>query len=378
MNIVYAKKFRLPDQSANMVQGLNMVSSFVSNGALVSSLISFADEIPDRRLYLQKTYGLSENSLGNMTFISKRARGLRYFLWLIRCIFCQPAPPVIFTRENTEFTKALRLRFISRTPLTVVHEVHKTPSFSTSDKTSIQKNDLNYYKKLSQANGLIFIDKNLRNRVLPKLNTETPSLVAPSGVNISAFSSRNINLPSSEIVLGYFGNITEEKGVFLLAEALHYLPNNYTLKCVGRVSSETRLEMLRRIGNDTKRINFTGYLNPADLPTAMSNVHISVIPSISHDKFLSPLKLAESLALGLPIVCTPVEHLKSLVENEKHAIFAKSFEPKDLAHAISKLGNSPHALSQMSIKNRAHAQLFSWDARAKHIIEFIKSLPVKR
>jgi len=378
MNIVYAKKFRLPDRAANMIQGLNMLASFVKNGALVNSLISFADEISDRSFYLQKTYGLSEHSLGNSTFISKRARGLRYTMWLTRCVFGQSPAPVVFTRENTELRKVLLLRFMSRKPIQIVHEVHKIPSFDPSDKGNTHKKNNNIFKQLSQANGLIFIDEDLRDRVLAKLNSKTPTLVAPSGVNIAAFSSRNTNLPSSEIVLGYFGNITEEKGIFLLADALRYLPKNYRLKCVGRVTSETRTEMLRRIGNDPQRINFTGYLNPADLPNAMSDVHISVIPSISHNKFLSPLKLAESLALGLPIVCTPVEHLKRLVQKDKHAIFANSFHPQDLANAISKLGNAPDTLSQMSIENRAHAQLFSWDARARNIIEFIKSLPVRQ
>jgi glycosyltransferase involved in cell wall biosynthesis len=378
MNIVYAKKFRLPDQAANMIQGLNMVASFVKTGALVNSLISFADEISDRNFYLQKTYGLSENSLGNSTFISKRARGIRYSMWLIRSIFGQFPTPVVFTRENTELNKALLLRSISRRPIQIIHEVHKITSFEPSDKGNNHRKKNDIFKKLSQANGLIFIDENLRDRVLAELNLETPSLVAPSGVNIAAFSSRYTNLPSPEIVLGYFGNITEEKGVFLLADALRHLPKKYRLKCVGRVTPETRSEMLRRIDNDTQRINFTGYLNPADLPNAMSDVHISVIPSISHNKFLSPLKLAESLALGLPIVCTPVEHLKRLVQNNRHAIFADSFHPHDLAKAISKLGNAPDTLSRMSIENRAHAQLFSWDARARHIIEFIKSLPVRR
>ena len=377
MNIVYAKKFRLPDPAANTIQGLNMVASFVKNGALVNSLISFADEISDRSFYLQKTYGLSENSLGNSTFISKRARGLRYSMWLIRSIFGQSPIPVVFTRENTELNKALLLRFISRRPIQIIHEVHKIPSFDPSDKGNNQRKK-NIFKILSQANGLIFIDEDLRNRVFANLNLEIPSLIAPSGVNIAAFSSQNKNLPSSEIILGYFGNVTEEKGVFLLADALRYLPKKYRLKCVGRVTSEARSEMLRRSGNDAQRINFTEHLSHAELPLAMSDVHISVIPSISHDKFLSPLKLAESLALGLPIVCTPAEHLKRLVEEEKHAIFANSFHPQDLANAISKLGNAPDTLSQMSIENRAHAQLFSWDARARNIIEFIKSLPVRR
>lgn len=377
MNIVYAKKFRLPDPAANTIQGLNMVASFVKNGALVNSLISFADEISDRSFYLQKTYGLSENSLGNSTFISKRARGLRYSMWLIRSIFGQSPTPVIFTRENTELHKALLLRFISRRPMQIIHEVHKIPSFDPSNKDNHQR-EKNLFKNLSQVNGLIFIDKDLRDQALAKLNFETPSLVAPSGVNIATFSSRNTTQPSSEIVIGYFGNITEEKGIFLLADALRFLPKKYRLKCVGRITSETRSEILRRIDNDTQRINFTGHLNPVDLPTAMSDVHISVIPSISNNKFLSPLKLAESLALGLPIVCTPVEHLKRLVQNGKHAIIANSFHPQDLADAISKLGNAPDTMLKMSIENRTHAQLFSWDTRARHIIEFIKLLPANR
>jgi len=373
MNIVYAKKFRFPDPSANVIQGLNMVSAFASSDVNIKSLLSFANNITDRNFYLHRTYGISKDSLGDTTWISKQARGLRYSYWLLRAIMADPTA-TIYTRENTEFSKALLLKRITRLPFRIIHEVHKLNSRDSDNLTPTKTKFSPIFRKLSQANGLVFIDENLQNQIMNNLASKIPTLVAPSGANIVAFSPRETPQPSSDVLIGYFGTISEEKGVFLLADALRYLPKNYRLKLVGRTTPQAQEEILRRIGNDTQRIIFTGHLNPSELPDAMADVHISVIPSISRDKFLSPLKLAESLALGLPLVCTPVEHLKSLVRDGSQAFFSTSLQPHDLAQAISRLAESPDIMSRMRTENRRYAHFFSWDNRAKKIIEFIDSL----
>jgi len=344
-----------------------MIAAFAKNGANIKSLFSFSNNILDRHSYLQQTYGVLKKSLGNPTFISTHARGFRYLFWLTQAMFTAHNNSTVYTRENTEFYNALWIRKITGNSIRIVHEVHKLIApHSNKSVTNIP-----FFDKLSQADGIVFIDEALRDRVLSKLNLKAPTIVAPSGANILSLSSTKSPTPTAKIVLGYFGKIVEDKGVFLLADSMRFLPERYHLKCIGRIDPETQREMLHRIGND-RRVVFTGHVNHSELQKELSDVHISIIPSISSDKYLSPLKLTESLALGLPLVCTPVEHLKRLVKHEKNAIFAISFHPQDLANAILKLGSDPNCMSAMSAENLEYASQFSWDTRARRILDFIK------
>ena len=117
-----------------------------------------------------------------------------------------------------------------------------------------------------------------------------------------------------------------------------------------------------------------GYVDHASLPHAMQGVHISVIPSIMKNQFLSPLKLAESLAMGMPIVCTPMPHLQHILTSEKNAVFAHEATPEGLAAAIRRLGDFPQRLIAMQQENRNYAEKFSWESRAQGIIHFMQEV----
>ncbi len=367
LELIYAKKFRLPHRSANIIQGINMVAAFARHAPHVHAALFFSDSIPDRNRYLRECYGVGLDALGDSFCASTRLRGIRYGYWLLKCMHAA-RNPVVYTRENTELERALLVRRLFRKKIRVVHELHKL------GREGGGREDDAFMSLLSRADGLVFIDEGLREDVCARPGCRVPSLVAPSGVNLDAFYSRTIVIPGPTICVGYFGTVTPEKGVFLLAEAFSLLPGTYRLKFVGPVSDDVRAGIVHRAGEAGGRIEFAGYVQPADLPAALADVHISAVPSVSPDKFLSPLKLAESLALGLPMVCTPLEHLKRLVADGEHCVFARDLSPRAFAEALIALGSCPDLMNAMARSNRSHATSFSWDERARRILAFIEGI----
>ena len=87
MNLIYAKKFRFPDNSANMIQGGNMVAAFSHHNINTNAFFSFNDTINDRNSFLKDCYGINFSRQSNQIhFTSQKLRGLNYNLWLIKNI----------------------------------------------------------------------------------------------------------------------------------------------------------------------------------------------------------------------------------------------------------------------------------------------------
>lgn len=377
MNIIYAKKFRLPDASANIIQGLNMLAAFSTCSARVQSFFSF-----DAQLYSEEFFGSihdwNSGELGEYATAPQPGRGLRYSWWLASRILLSEKESLIYTRENWAARQALGFRFLHFPPLPVFHEVHKFNFDMHSTTVSALRRRKKMCDLLARVNGVVFIDEGLRQLACEHLGLRVPSHVAPSGVALSIFGQRPAAPVSSEVLLGYFGKISEDKGVMLLAGALRLLPEQYRLRLVGDIAEKDKGLLLTAAGEAAGRIEFKARVTPVLLAEAMQGVHISIIPSILENQFLSPLKLAESLAMGLPLVCTPMPHLKRNLEHGKHALFAEDMTPEALARAIRALGNSPELMERMQRENRNYAQQFSWEKRAQGIMEFMRDVMEKK
>ena len=72
MNLIYAKKFRFPDNSANMIQGVNMVAAFYHCNTNTNAFFSFNDTIDDRNLFLKNYYGINFSAYSDFGYSSPR------------------------------------------------------------------------------------------------------------------------------------------------------------------------------------------------------------------------------------------------------------------------------------------------------------------
>ena len=374
MNLIYAKKFRFPDNSANMIQGVNLVAAFSHHNINTNAFFSFNDTINDRNSFLKDCYGINFSRQSNQIhFTSQKLRGLNYNLWLIKNII-NKKNVVLYTREGTEASRSIFLKHLKVPAVPLFHEVHKFDFNITGNSNIENKLRKKISKLFSQITGLIFIDELLAKQTKDVLNIQTPIYIAPSGVNLTTFSCCNYSIPTSKIILGYFGQLIPEKGLLLLLQAFGKLPEHYHLRLIGQCNEQMRNNFSEIARTAASRIQFMGYVDHASLPHAMQGVHISVIPSIMKNQFLSPLKLAESLAMGMPIVCTPMPHLQHILTSEKNAVFAHEATPEGLAAAIRRLGDFPQRLIAMQQENRNYAEKFSWESRAQGIIHFMQEV----
>ncbi len=370
MQLIYAKKFRFPDASANMTQGINMINAFSACGITVHSFFAFARGIGDPEHYLLDSYAVPLKNIDSPFITSQRLRGLKYSLWLLRQIMQVPNK-ILYTREGTELRRVLHYKKF-RFSYPVFHEIHKFEPHFLDDTPEAENSRKELQKRLSTINGVVFIDAGLQEQATTILKLETPSCVAPSGVNLEHFAQCLPPSSHTAITIGYFGKVVAEKGVHMLFRAFSLLPSNYHLRIVGAVAPKEREQLLLLAGNAQERIEFVGHVPHAALPKAMNGVHLSVIPSIFEDQFLSPLKLAESLAMGLPIVCTPMPYLTRIL-SPQNASVAASPTPEDLAKAIRETGSHPQKMEAMRKANLQYAREFSWENRARHILDFMNA-----
>lgn len=374
MQIIYAKKFRFPNKSANVLQAMNMLAAFSACGHQVHSFFSFNNNLNDREAFLQNSYGQALSKLGLSTSVSQTARGLRYSLWLARRIMAARGEAVIFAREGAEVRRATFFRHLHLPKLPLFYEAHKLDFDEQLPAALIEQRREELSALLARMSGIIFVDRAIQEQAMEQFGLRVPSYVAPAGVDIATFGLRQDAAPSSEVVIAYFGKVAEDKGVMLLAETLRLLPERYRVRFVGEAGEEIKSRLLSVAGESASRIEFRGNVPQTALPQALEGAHISVIPLIHEGLFFSPLKLAESLAMGLPLVCTPIQHLKHRLQDGRHAIFAENVSPQALAVAIRALGESPDLMLRMQRENRAYAQQFSWEKRAQGIVEFMREV----
>ncbi|WP_281757118.1 hypothetical protein, partial [Succinatimonas hippei] len=93
------------------------------------------------------------------------------------------------------------------------------------------------------------------------LNIQTPIYIAPSGVNLTTFSCCNYSIPTSKIILGYFGQLIPEKGILLLLQAFGKLPEHYHLRLIGQCNEQMRNEFSEITRTAASRIQFMGHVD---------------------------------------------------------------------------------------------------------------------
>jgi glycosyltransferase involved in cell wall biosynthesis len=127
------------------------------------------------------------------------------------------------------------------------------------------------------------------------------------------------------------------------------------------------------------RVTLVGVLPPARVAPFLLSGRIGVCPlkrgvdSVS-DKFTSPLKLLQMMALGLPIVASDVAPVRALVTDGQEALLAPADDPRALAAAIGRLLDRPEDAKRLGAMAQRRAKAFTWAQRARKLEDFLQAL----
>lgn len=136
----------------------------------------------------------------------------------------------------------------------------------------------------------------------------------------------------------YFGRLSEEKGINMLAEVCRMLPDIKFI-IAGTGPDEHAFD-------DIKNAEFVGFKTGEELSRLIAGARFSVYPSVWYEN--CPLSVLESEALGTPVICTALGGLPELVEDGVTGRIIKSVTKDALADAVRELYYDEELCGRMS------------------------------
>lgn len=174
-------------------------------------------------------------------------------------------------------------------------------------------------------------------------NTARGDMLVMNGIDTNRFrrrdmreSRKRLGLPETGLLVGYFGALSRERGVFDLIDAVQIIRDNgiaIELVLAGQVDADVSLAVAK--------LRYLGNLVHEEIPWALSAANVVAIP-YRHSAFLdaaSSIKFGEIMACGRPMVAT---RTPNLLENfPEQAVLLDQYlaipdSPDALARAIEK------------------------------------------
>jgi len=236
-------------------------------------------------------------------------------------------------------------------------------SFSIYEKSKVKKIDYlivvveDTRKRLKAANSNIETIKNFP--ILKKFNIKK---IKKSDNNI--------------FNLIYIGELTEQRGITQIVQAMEYLPDNIKLILLGKFSSKKYEEKIRRLKGfqKTEHAGRVSYDRAIESLCGADAGLINFLPIPNHIKS-NPNKLFEYMAAGLPVVASNFPSWREIVEINKCGICVNPLEPKEIARAVKYLIEYPEEAEKMS-KNgrRAVLEKYNWGNESKKLLKIYEEL----
>ena len=155
----------------------------------------------------------------------------------------------------------------------------------------------------------------------------------------------------------FVGRLSREKGVDVLLDAWHQLPD-LPLTIVGDGPERTRLEAAA-----PPNVTFTGALTRAEVEARMLSSAVLVVPSIWYETF--GLVVAEAMAAGLPVAASRIGALPELIEPGRTGALFETGNRDDLVRAVRA---SLSGLDAGHIRRQQQAR-FSPEANLRQLVD---------
>jgi glycosyltransferase involved in cell wall biosynthesis len=148
---------------------------------------------------------------------------------------------------------------------------------------------------------------------------------------------------------GFFGQITEYKGVEILLQAIHLISNEIRTKIIFEVHGanlesqgqwfQDLIETLRKPLIVDGSLRWVGPYEQSELAQRMSKVDWVIVPSIWWEN--SPMVIQEAFANGRPVICAGIGGMAEKVRNGVDGLHFEVRNPLDLAETMIRAASEP-------------------------------------
>ncbi|MGD1842635.1 MAG: glycosyltransferase family 4 protein [Thermonemataceae bacterium] len=199
--------------------------------------------------------------------------------------------------------------------------------------------------------------------------------VITNGADLPQTLEKPVEAPEKYII--YFGALQSWQGVDTLLKAFRLIGDFSDVKLVICASTKPRKlkEYFKFIDKQglSDRIIWQYQLKKRPLYNWISGALFSVAPlsacSRNVEQGCSPLKILESMALGIPVVASDLPVVREIVSNDRIGKLVRPDRPAELARAMRLLLDYPDLTKKMGKNAKRHIQEnFTWESKKQQLI----------
>ena len=182
--------------------------------------------------------------------------------------------------------------------------------------------------------------------------------------------------------LVYNGSIAHRNGLDLVVRALWILAGEFPLLRFRVIGDGPALESVVGLAEElgiADRLEFRGFVPNNQIPSLVSDAAAG-ISSQRDDTFGSlvfSMKVAEYIALGLPVICSRIATMRHYFSDDE-LLFFESGNAEDLARAIRDLLTHPAAAEERAARSRIKLDKLDWSAQKETLVGTVEALAGSR
>lgn len=167
----------------------------------------------------------------------------------------------------------------------------------------------------------------------------------------------------------YAGTMQFWKGLDTLVEAIRQSPG-LRLRLVGAAQDDLRAKVAG--AGIADRVEFRGRVAQKDLPALLADCACAVHPlppglNVS-ERFTSPLKIFEYMAVGVPVVAADLPSLREVLHNGRNAALYEAGNAAALAEALQRVCGEAELARSLSVQALRDVGQYTFDARAESLL----------
>jgi glycosyltransferase involved in cell wall biosynthesis len=176
----------------------------------------------------------------------------------------------------------------------------------------------------------------------------------------------------------YSGSVAHRNGLDLVVRAVSLLADEFPSLRFRLIGEGPALESVKQLAEDlgvADRVEFRGLVPNSQIPSMLGDAAagISSQRGGAFGSLVFSMKVAEYIALGLPVICSGIATMRHYFSDDE-LLFFEPANPEDLARAIRVLLTDPVAARERAARSRVKLDKLDWLAQEETLLETVSAL----